>query len=149
MDTTESEQVIVLKTRLEKLAEKLCDVGEKLKVYDPDACEPIWDVEDSLRAIANENPKEQGDGSPLNTLVSDNRRWESIEDRLPEIGRAVWLKDENKIWIGCRDMIDADHWLFGNSYNSFWHDGERWVCDNEIDDDYQPKYWLPLPKPPE
>lgn len=69
-DTSTSEQVIVLKTRLRKLAEKLCIVGEKLKAYEPEACEPIWEVEDSLLALANESGKDEAREVRFNARVS-------------------------------------------------------------------------------
>jgi len=74
--------------------------------------------------------------------------WIPVEERLPEIGRAVWLYDGELIWVGCRDMVDSKHWLFGRSYGHYWRDENGWACDNEIDDQYQPTHWKTLPNPP-
>ena len=76
--------------------------------------------------------------------------WIPIEQELPEMYQMLWLYDANKgtVWIGGRAEADDDEWLWGNSYGSIWHNGEYWSGDMEIDHDYQPTHWLPLPELP-
>ena len=72
---------------------------------------------------------------------------EVTEDN-PKLGDIVWLWDGKTIWVGGREMIDSECWLWGNTYGSMWYNGEKWEADLESDDDYNPTHWLPLPSPP-
>jgi len=82
------------------------------------------------------------------------QQWIPIEQELPDIDQIVWLYNGNThtAWVGGRAEDNSDDeylfWLWGNSYGSFWHNGERWTGDIELDDDYQPTHWLPLPEVP-
>lgn len=77
--------------------------------------------------------------------------WVAVSERLPDFYTPVWLYEpERGVWIGER-ADDADGWLWGNCYGSeFWSEesGSWWASDNEVDDDYQPTHWHPLPAPP-
>lgn len=80
--------------------------------------------------------------------------WIPIEQKLPEIDQIVWLYNANTYipWIGGRAEDDSDDehifWYWGNTYGSFWHNGVYWSGDIEIDEDYQPTHWMPLPELP-
>ena len=64
----------------------------------------------------------------------------------------VWLVDaEGAVWIGERAYVGEDGgWLWGNCYMAVYQRGDcSWASSsNEIDDDYQPIAWQPLPSPP-
>lgn len=78
--------------------------------------------------------------------------WVKCSDRMPGFDELVWLyqKEIPRIFIGCR-CDDSDGWLWGRAYsvphfNSF---AENWEpLEVEVDDDYQPTHWMPLPDPP-
>lgn len=74
--------------------------------------------------------------------------WRPITKDEPSLGHICWLWDGRNIWIGGRDMVDSEYWLWGNCYNSIWYNGDKWDGDIETDDDYQPTNWMPLPNPP-
>ena len=74
--------------------------------------------------------------------------WLEVTEDNPKLGDIVWLWDGKNIWVGGREMIDNEDWLWGNSYCSMWHNGQEWDADLETDDDYKPTHWLPLPSPP-
>ncbi len=62
----------------------------------------------------------------------------------------VWLVSEGgNIWIGER-CWDGDGWMWGNCYLSIYQRADHtWASsDCEVDDDYQPVKWMPLPPPP-
>lgn len=62
----------------------------------------------------------------------------------------VWLVSEGgNIWIGER-CWDGDGWMWGNCYLSIYQRADHtWASsDCEVDDDYQPVKWIPLPPPP-
>ena len=76
--------------------------------------------------------------------------WISVKDRLPPTDIPVWGYLPDKILpilVLCRADTD-EGWLWANCYNSQeYHHG--WTCyEAEIDEDYQPTYWMPLPSPP-
>jgi hypothetical protein len=78
-----------------------------------------------------------------------NQCWAPVRaDNLPPLGEIVWLHDGHQSWIGGRDMVDSDFWLWGNTYGSVWHNGVKWDGDLETDDDYKPTHWMRLPDPP-
>lgn len=75
--------------------------------------------------------------------------WINIKDEKPPLDEFVFFEDQDKIrWIGCRVMVDHEHWLYSNSYGSFWWDKKEhcWRGDKITDDDYQPVKWHKLPK---
>lgn len=80
--------------------------------------------------------------------VTGSEDWLAVSTELPAVGAVVWLWDGKKMWIGGRDFVDCDTWLWGNAYSSPWWDGGRWDGDIECDDDYQPTHWKGLPNPP-
>lgn len=76
--------------------------------------------------------------------------WRAIADELPEFGVPVWLHEDGHIFVGERSD-DSDGWLWANCYDSFGYDknANRWNSYSaEVDDDYQPSHWMPLPNPP-
>lgn len=82
--------------------------------------------------------------------VSRYEKWRHIETyghspiRVP-----VWLYDGERIWIGARDWVDSDHWLYGHCYSSYGIDNGVWTTyDIEFDDDYQPTHFQLLPQLP-
>lgn len=76
--------------------------------------------------------------------------WIKTEDKLPELGDIVWCHDKvkNTTWIGGRGEWEFDEWCWGNTYGSIWHNGVKWGGDIELDDDYTPTHWMPLPELP-
>lgn len=59
----------------------------------------------------------------------------------------IWLADaDGFVWIGER-CFEGDGWLWGNCYLSVYPKVDKtWgSSDCQIDDDYQPIYWQPLP----
>jgi len=80
--------------------------------------------------------------------------WIPIEQELPEIDQIVWLYRTNThtAWVGGRADYENDGiymlWCWGNTYGSFWHNGKTWTGDIEMDHDYQPTHWMPLPELP-
>jgi hypothetical protein len=74
--------------------------------------------------------------------------WKKCEDELPPFDLPVWIHlPGGQIIIGERSN-STDGWLWGNCYgNAYFHDG-AWVSNEcEIDDDYEPTHWQPLPQP--
>ena len=80
--------------------------------------------------------------------------WIACAAELPPLDLPVWLwfgqgKLQNLI-IGCRALNGGD-WFWCNCYGAQWWDAKRgqWDAgDAEMDDDYKPTHWLPLPTPP-
>lgn len=71
--------------------------------------------------------------------------WIAIEDNLPEFDQPVWFYPQGI--IGCRCDCGDEGYLWGNSYGMFWRGKDNvWQCDGEVDDDYQPTHWMPLPR---
>ena len=76
--------------------------------------------------------------------------WENVNqlDKLPPLNQVVLLQfgigpDASFAWGGRSDC--GEGWLWGLCYNSTVHmDG---FDEFMVDDDYQPKYWMSLPKP--
>lgn len=87
----------------------------------------------------------------MNHILSNERGsgWNRIDTMLPDIDQVVWLYDGKMVWVGSRSYMDSEYWFWGNSYGSFWHNGENWDADCEVDDDYKPTHWKPLPILPE
>lgn len=73
--------------------------------------------------------------------------WQPIESAPDET--PVWLCENGTIWIGER-VFDGDGWLWGNTYMAVYqHPDGTWASsDNDVDDNYQPTHWQPLPAPP-
>lgn len=70
--------------------------------------------------------------------------WHSAEE-LPPLEQIVFLDLGNgSVILGARTDCD-DGWLYGNCYGNVWWDGNKWDGDVEVDDDYQPVRWHPLP----
>ena len=79
-------------------------------------------------------------------------KWIKTEDKLPVFDDIVWCHNVAKgtTWIGGRTTeLEFGEWCWGNTYGSIWHNGERWTGELEIDSDYTPTHWKPLPKLPE
>lgn len=74
--------------------------------------------------------------------------WISVEERLPEFAVPVWLRENDRAYIGGREY-DGDGWLWGRCYSSpYWVEKARaWSADIEWDDEYKPTHWMPLPLP--
>jgi hypothetical protein len=77
--------------------------------------------------------------------------WVSVEERLPEFDVPVWMHESGgRIRIGAW-CFTGDGSLWTNCYGSefYSHKLGRWdASDMEMDDDYQPTHWMPLPEPP-
>lgn len=73
--------------------------------------------------------------------------WILTSQEMPEMADIVWLFNGVNVWIGSREN-DPEGWMYSNLYGSEYWDGEKWCGDTEIDDDYQPTHWMPLPTPP-
>jgi len=68
---------------------------------------------------------------------------------MPPLGQLCWLYDPTKgPFIGSRDDVQGDGWLWGQAYGCPWHNGEKWDEDVMQDDDYHVTHWLPLPSLP-
>ena len=73
---------------------------------------------------------------------------------LPPLDSPVWLHEPGRgIWIGARaDM--GDGWLWGNPYGSHFYaestsgKGTWRFAENQVDEDYRPTSWAPLPTAP-
>src|SRR5262245_950758 len=89
---------------------------------------------------ANENQRSNCDG-----CGSERRHWRPITDDAPALGEICWLWDGQRIWVGGRDRVDSEYWLWGNCYHRFWYNAVKWDADLETDDDYKPTHWMPLP----
>jgi len=74
--------------------------------------------------------------------------WRLVSDELPAIGEVVWLWDGDHIWIGAREFVDSEDWLWCKCYSSPWFIAGKWDGDLEADDDYKPAHWKTLPNPP-
>ena len=76
--------------------------------------------------------------------------WIPCDERLPDFDVPVWLFDpEFGPFIGGR-CDDGDGWLWANSLGTIWWNKRKaaWDADLEMDDDYHPTHWMPLPNPP-
>jgi len=68
---------------------------------------------------------------------------------MPDLGQLCLLYDPAKgPFIGSRDDVQGDGWLWGQAYGCPWHNGEKWDEDVMQDDDYHVTHWLPLPSLP-
>jgi hypothetical protein len=76
--------------------------------------------------------------------------WQPIETAPNET--PVWLWDGSNIFIGERVFADDDDgWLWGRVAWNPWYDtaAREWKSDDtEVDADYRPTHWTPLPPPP-
>lgn len=74
--------------------------------------------------------------------------WISVEDRLPDIDQVVvCLENTVTYYGGCVDAGD-EGWLWGMADSTPWYHDGAWRADIEIDDEYLPSHWMPLPPPP-
>lgn len=74
-------------------------------------------------------------------------QWRTIETAPPE-DTPIWLYEDGRIWIGTY-IYEGEGWMFTNCYGSQFWDGSKWDCsDAELDDDYRPTHWMPLPSAP-
>lgn len=80
--------------------------------------------------------------------------WVIVAERLPGLDVPVWLylPDGPRIVQGCR-TDGSEGWCWANCYSSAYFDptyeGGMWRAhDAELDEDYQPSLWQPLPEPP-
>jgi hypothetical protein len=81
-------------------------------------------------------------------FVSD---WISVDKRLPDIARPVWIMlDDGSAIIGGRGLGADGDWFWCNAYGSQYLDKlGNWCCTNlALDDEYLPTHWQPLPEPP-
>lgn len=76
--------------------------------------------------------------------------WISVNDRLPEEGRAVWLCNPNHgiVFVGCLCDFGDDGWCWGASNGTTYIKDGRIVAECDADD-YDITHWMPLPEPPE
>lgn len=77
-------------------------------------------------------------------------QWVSVDERLPDIDVPVWLYEPGRgAWVGCRSD-SGEGWLWGNTYgnHSLRADGSWSAWGHEVDDDYRPTFWQPLPALP-
>ena len=88
------------------------------------------------------------DGSELSEWLG---AWVPTADtsRLPPLDLPVWVYEDGYCYIACRAYED-DGWLWAKCYTLPYLDKDgRWqTVDAEIDDDYLPTLWQPLPEPP-
>ena len=75
--------------------------------------------------------------------------WNNVNECLPKIDQPCFLWDGRRMWIGCR-TFDADNcvWAWSNSHGGIEWNGWEWATDKVVDRDYQPTYWMALPKQP-
>jgi hypothetical protein len=87
-------------------------------------------------------------GSPLTEELG---AWVPTADtaRLPPFDVPVWVYEDGYCYIACR-ADDSDGWLWAKCYTLPYLDkAGRWqTVDAEIDDEYLPTLWQPLPEPP-
>ncbi len=69
--------------------------------------------------------------------------------RLPALDAPVWLYEGGIAYIGCR-TDGGEGWLWAKCYfMPYLSQSGTWtLVDADIDDDYQPTLWQPLPEPP-
>jgi hypothetical protein len=80
--------------------------------------------------------------------------WMPVVAALPGMDMPVWLYAPDRgIWVGARSDL-GEGWMWGNTYGSHYYAETSggvgvWRChDNEVDEDYQPTMWMPLPVAP-
>lgn len=75
--------------------------------------------------------------------------WVPTAENLPAYYVPVWLYENGSVYVGCR-IFDSDGWLWAKCYLLPYVDksGEWKVVDAEVDDDYNPTLWHPLPEVP-
>lgn len=64
-----------------------------------------------------------------------NNNWISVDKELPPMGLPVWLYNGN-CFAGARVPADEGDYQWAQNYNNYWHNGHKWCCDSEVDDDY-------------
>lgn len=77
--------------------------------------------------------------------------WVSVKDRLPPLDTPVYMYIEagNRILTGGRGD-GGEGWVWCNCYHSaYFHNGIWMSSDMEMDDDYEPSHWMPLPPAPQ
>jgi hypothetical protein len=84
---------------------------------------------------------------PAQASTAPSDGWRPIETAPKET--PVWLvSKDGSIWIG-EHCYEGDGWLWGNCYMSVYQraDDSWGRSDCNVDDDYQPTHWMPLPAP--
>lgn len=87
--------------------------------------------------------------APVTQLESTLLGWVSIKDRRPDLDVPVWLYEPGRgLWIGGRSD-GGDGWLWCDCDGSQYQRDGKWCArDFNMDDDYQPTMWKPLPSAP-
>jgi hypothetical protein len=108
------------------------------------------------------HPDEGPGGMPLALRLSEGLGvaaqplpfWVPVASALPAMDMPVWLYAPDRgIWVGARLDL-GDGWMWGNTYGTHYYAETSgavgaWRChDNEVDDDYLPTMWMPLPLAP-
>jgi hypothetical protein len=86
----------------------------------------------------------------LEAIRGQEPGWISAAERQPELDTPVWLFEPGRgMWVG-ELSYTGDGWLYVNTYGSHYSrpDGTWSSTSNDVDDDYQPTHWKPLPLPP-
>lgn len=90
-------------------------------------------------------------GQPLGLAsTAELGAWVKTADKLPDFDVPVWLYEDGDAYIGCR-VDDSDGWLWAKCYLMPYIDSSTgaWkLVDAEVDDDYMPTLWQPLPDVP-
>lgn len=75
--------------------------------------------------------------------------WIRCAEDLPAYDLPVWLYEDGRAYVGCR-VFESDGWLWAKCYSMPHLDAAgAWKTeDAEIDDDYSPTLWQPLPEAP-
>jgi len=75
--------------------------------------------------------------------------WISVEDRLPGLDVPVWLYEPDRgVWVGGRSD-GGEGWLWCNCCGTqFMRNGAWEAQEFDMDDDYMPTLWMPLPDAP-
>ena len=73
--------------------------------------------------------------------------WISTKDRTPEL-----LEGRNyspNVFAWCNDELMVMSYVYINNDGWFWASANGDIYGHaELDDDYQPIHWMPLPEPP-
>lgn len=82
--------------------------------------------------------------------MKSNTNFISVKERLPEIGKLVWLYNSQykAVFLGVREMI-YDDWMWGISFGNLRIIDGKITADFHIDSDYEFDYWAEVPELPE